>query len=194
MSRARCDLLLGQAYFLKFDPKLWAARQPYPPLGALYAAACVREAGHEVVLFDAMLADSVAEWDHALDRERPRVAALFEDSFNYLSKMCLLRMREAALSMIASARARGVPVLVAGSDATDHPELYLDGGADGVMVEVHPDPDAALSDAEQQLDLDLFRSLMDAIVPVHDHVRSLHGDPVLATAGGPVGGDGLAKH
>ena len=26
-------------------------------------------------------------------------------------------------------------------------------GADGVMVEVHPDPDAALSDAEQQLDL-----------------------------------------
>jgi radical SAM superfamily enzyme YgiQ (UPF0313 family) len=59
---------------------------------------------------------------------------LFEDSFNYLSKMCLLRMREAALSMIASARARGIPVLVAGSDATDHPELYLDGGADGVMV------------------------------------------------------------
>ncbi len=27
-------------------------------------------------------------------------------------------------------------------------------GADGVMVEVHPDPDAALSDAEQQLDIE----------------------------------------
>jgi 3-deoxy-7-phosphoheptulonate synthase len=70
-------------------------------------------------------------------------------------------------------------------------------GADGVMVEVHPDPDSALSDAEQQLDLDMFRSLMEAIVPVHDHVRRLHGDQVLAGAaatgaGNP--GDGLPRH
>ncbi len=33
------DVLFGQAYFLRFDPKLWEARQPYAPLGALYAAA-----------------------------------------------------------------------------------------------------------------------------------------------------------
>ena len=51
-------VLFGQAYFLKFDPKLWAAQQPYAPLGALYAAAAVRERGFEVVLFDAMLAQS----------------------------------------------------------------------------------------------------------------------------------------
>ena len=49
-------------------------------------------------------------------------------------------------------------------------------GADGVMVEVHPDPDAALSDAEQQLDIEAFRDLMAAIVPVHEHVRGLHAD------------------
>ena len=49
-------------------------------------------------------------------------------------------------------------------------------GADGVMVEVHPHPDDALSDAEQQLDLDQFRDLMSALGPVHEHVRSLHGD------------------
>jgi 3-deoxy-7-phosphoheptulonate synthase len=68
-------------------------------------------------------------------------------------------------------------------------------GADGVMVEVHPSPDEALSDAEQQLDLDQFRSLMEAIVPVHQHVRSLHGDPFLADAVPAVGAsDGLAKH
>ncbi|HEV8402992.1 MAG TPA: hypothetical protein VGQ31_08150, partial [Candidatus Limnocylindrales bacterium] len=47
-------------------------------------------------------------------------------------------------------------------------------GADGVMVEVHPNPDEALSDAEQQLDLDMFRDLMAAIVPVHEHVRGLY--------------------
>ena len=33
--------------------------------------------------------------------------------------------------MTALARARGVPVIVSGSDATDHPEVYLDAGADG---------------------------------------------------------------
>ena len=38
-------------------------------------------------------------------------------------------------------------------------------GADGVMVEVHPNPDDALSDAEQQLTLDQFRDMMAALVP-----------------------------
>ena len=126
-------VLFGQAYFLRFDPKLWDAGQPYAPLGALYAAAAVRARGYDVALFDAMLADSEAEWSDALDRHRPRYAVLYEDSFNYLSKMCLLRMREAALVMIDAARARGVTVVVAGSDASDHPELYLDHGARAVV-------------------------------------------------------------
>ena len=56
-------------------------------------------------------------------------------------------------------------------------------GADGVMVEVHPHPDEALSDAEQQLDLDGFRDLMEAIVPVHDHVRGLYAEPFSRTPG-----------
>ena len=54
-------------------------------------------------------------------------------------------------------------------------------GADGVMVEVHPNPDAALSDAEQQLTLGQFRSMMDELVPIHEHVRAMY-----AAAAGPV--------
>ena len=49
-------------------------------------------------------------------------------------------------------------------------------GADGIMVEVHPNPDEALSDAEQQLDFAGFESMMGAITGVHEHVRDLHGD------------------
>jgi anaerobic magnesium-protoporphyrin IX monomethyl ester cyclase len=128
------DVLLGQAYYLRFDPKLWEAQQPYAPLGTLYAASYLRQRGHEPALFDAMLADSVEDWSAALARTRPRVAAIYEDSFNYLSKMCLLRMREAALAMIDRARAAGVPVVVSGSDATDHPEVYLRRGADAVIL------------------------------------------------------------
>jgi 3-deoxy-7-phosphoheptulonate synthase len=55
-------------------------------------------------------------------------------------------------------------------------------GADGIMVEVHPRPDEALSDAEQQLDFAGFDSMMAAITAVHGHVRDLHGD-LLAAAG-----------
>jgi anaerobic magnesium-protoporphyrin IX monomethyl ester cyclase len=128
------DVLFGQAYFLRFDPKLWEAQQPYAPLGALYAAACVRERGYRVAMFDAMLAASEAEWTAALDRHRPRFAVIYEDNFNYLSKMCLLRMRQAALTMIDAARARGIRTIVAGADATDHPATYLDRGADFVVA------------------------------------------------------------
>ena len=128
------DVVIGQAYYLRFDPKLWQARQPYAPLGALYAAACVRQRGYRVALFDAMLAETEAEWAAALDRHRPKYAVIYEDSFNYLSKMCLLRMREAALTMIAAARSRHIPVIVSGSDASDHPATYLDGGADVVVT------------------------------------------------------------
>src|SRR5689334_8565596 len=119
------DVLLGQSYYLRFDPKLWAAMQPYPPLGALYAASLLRDAGHSVALFDAMLANSEADWVAALAREKPRFAVLFEDNFNYLSKMCLGRMREAAFVMIKAARESGATVIVGGADATDHPADYL---------------------------------------------------------------------
>jgi radical SAM superfamily enzyme YgiQ (UPF0313 family) len=128
------DVLFGQGYFLRFDPKLWSAHQPYAPLGALYAAASARAAGYEVALFDAMLADSEIEWTEAVERHRPRFAVIFEDNFNYLSKMCLSRMRDAALTMVAAARERGAVVIVGGSDASDHPGLYLEAGAEIVII------------------------------------------------------------
>ena len=54
-------------------------------------------------------------------------------------------------------------------------------GADGIMVEVHPRPDEALSDAEQQLDFEMFGSMMEAVTAVHDHVKDLHGDLLRAS-------------
>ncbi len=128
------DVLIGQSYFLRLDPKLWEAMQPYPPLGSLYAAAWLRRQGHRVAFFDAMLSRGPQDWEEALERNRPRFAVICEDSFNYLSKMCLLRMRQAALEMVAAARRRGCTVIVSGSDAADRCTLYLAGGADFVVV------------------------------------------------------------
>jgi len=81
------DVIFGQSYYLRFDPKLFEAMQPYQPLGTLYAASYIRSRAYDVALFDAMLADSEIEWEAALDRERPRFAVIYEDNFNYLSKM-----------------------------------------------------------------------------------------------------------
>jgi 3-deoxy-7-phosphoheptulonate synthase len=38
-------------------------------------------------------------------------------------------------------------------------------GTDGLLVEVHPNPAEALSDGQQQVDFDSFRSLVDGIGP-----------------------------
>ena len=128
------EILFGQAYYLRFDPKLWEAMQPYPPLGTLYAAGYIRSLGYDVALFDAMLAKSEEEWAQALDLHKPRFAVLFEDNFNYLSKMCLLRMRQAAFDMIEMARQRDCTVIVCGADASDHATDYLARGAEYVLI------------------------------------------------------------
>ena len=128
------QILLGQSYYLHFDPKLWRAMQPYPPLGTLYAASYLRQYGYEVALFDAMLAESEAQWGSALDEHKPQYAIIYEDNFNYLSKMCLLRMREAAFKMIDMAKSRGCIVILCGADATDHAEEYLERGADYCLL------------------------------------------------------------
>jgi radical SAM superfamily enzyme YgiQ (UPF0313 family) len=128
------QILFGQSYYLRFDPKLWEAMQPYPPLGTLYAASYIRAHGYDVALFDAMLAESEGEWARALDEHKPQYAVIYEDNFNYLSKMCLLRMREAAFTMIDMAKARGCTVILCGADVTDHPDKYLERGADYCII------------------------------------------------------------
>ena len=128
------DILVAHPYFLLHDPKQREKMKPYPPLATLLAAAVLRERGHRVALFDAMLADGVDGFRAALAVHRPRVVALVEDSFNFLTKMCTLAMREAAIEMIAAARAAGCRVVVNGSDPADRPGLDLAAGADAVLL------------------------------------------------------------
>jgi anaerobic magnesium-protoporphyrin IX monomethyl ester cyclase len=126
-------ILLAHSYYLRDDPKQLARMRPYPPLATLVVAALLRERGHEVALFDAMLAPGVDAFRETLRRTRPDTVGIVEDSFNFLTKMCTLRPRAAAVEMIAAARAAGCRVAVNSSDATDHPQRYLDAGADAVL-------------------------------------------------------------
>jgi 3-deoxy-7-phosphoheptulonate synthase len=48
-------------------------------------------------------------------------------------------------------------------------------GADGLIIEVHPDPDRALSDGMQSLNLHLFEKLMREVEKIASALgRSLH--------------------
>src|ERR1700761_4882778 len=128
------NILFSHSYFLRFDPKQWALGQPYAPLGTLYAAALMRENGYKVSLFDTMFVADPAEAEIAIDDARPDYFVLYDDGFNYLTKMCLTNMREAAFAMCKMAKARGCTVIVSSSDSTDRYEEYLKEGADFVII------------------------------------------------------------
>jgi anaerobic magnesium-protoporphyrin IX monomethyl ester cyclase len=127
------DVLLTHSYHLPYDRKQVRKMEPYPPLGTLYAAGLLREQGISVAVFDPMLREPESGLEEALRVHRPKIVALYEDDFNFLSKMCLTRMRELAWEMIAIAREYDARVVVHGSDATDHAAEFLSRGADCVL-------------------------------------------------------------
>jgi len=66
-----------------------------------------------------------------------------------------------------------LPVVVDPSHATGSRELIapmakaaVAAGADGLMIEIHPSPETALSDSQQQLNLKEFATLMEELEPV----------------------------
>src|ERR1700755_2192242 len=107
--------------------------QPYRPLGTLYAAAALRARGFSVALFDAMLSEPEEGFAASFAEHSPRIVVIYEDDFNFLTKMCLTRMREVAWKIAEVAKKNDVPVIVHGSDASDHPDLFLCSGIDYVL-------------------------------------------------------------
>ena len=126
-------ILFTHSYFYRFDPKSWLMRQPYPPLGTILAAAVIRQEGYPVALFDTNLKDSPNEIIPVLTELRPRYLVVYDDCFNYLTKMCLTNMRDAAFEMIKIGKTHGCIVIISSSDSTDHYQKYLDKGADYVI-------------------------------------------------------------
>jgi anaerobic magnesium-protoporphyrin IX monomethyl ester cyclase len=127
-------ILFSHSYFMRFDPKQWATGQPYAPIGTLYAAALMRQKGHSISFLDTMFAYGPEEIILPLQKNDPDYFVIYDDGFNYLTKMCLTNMREAAFEMMKFARQKNCKVIVSSSDATDHFEQYLDEGADFVIL------------------------------------------------------------
>jgi len=127
------QVLLTHSYHLPYDSKQLRKMQPYTPIGTLYAATALRAEGIPVAAFDSMLEEPSAEFVAMLEEHRPKIVAVYEDDFNFLSKMCLTRMREVAWKMAKAAHAIGAVVIAHGSDSTDNPVLFLENGFDYVL-------------------------------------------------------------
>jgi len=127
-------VLFSHSYFMRFDPKQWATGQPYPPLATIGAAAHLRENGFRVALFDTLFEATPETVAPLLQSQRPDFFVVYDDGFNYLTKMCLTNMRDAAFRMIQLAHQNGAVVIVSSSDSTDHYQSYLEKGADFVLL------------------------------------------------------------
>jgi anaerobic magnesium-protoporphyrin IX monomethyl ester cyclase len=126
-------VLFANSYFYRLDSKQWRFKQPYPPLGTIQAAAVIREAGFSVSLFDANLSDNPYEISILLHQEKPAYLVIYDDGFNYLTKMCLSVMRDAAFVMAMEGKKAGCTVIISSSDSTDQVENYLDHQVDYVI-------------------------------------------------------------
>ena len=127
-------ILFTHSYFYQFDHKQWEAKQPYPPLGTIYTAAVMRQAGYEVFLFDTALIDTPEKIIPVIEKENPDYLVIYDDGFNFLTKMCLTNMREAAFRMAEIGKKYGITVIASSSDAADHFEKYLNHGATVYLI------------------------------------------------------------
>lgn len=154
------DILFTHSYFYKFDSKQWGFKQPYPPLGTILAASVMREEGFKVGLVDTALADGPEIIAPVLKKTPPKYLVIYDDGFNYLTKMCLTTMREAAFDMIQMAKGQGCQVILCSSDSTDHYQKYLDAGADFILL---GEGEVTLKELVRRLENNESHSSIDAI-------------------------------
>lgn len=138
----------------------------------------MRENNYKVALFDTMFVSDPEEVIPFIEKNKPDLFVIYDDGFNYLTKMCLTNMRRAAFSMGKIAKAEGCTVIVSSSDSTDRYEEYLKEGADFVII----------GEAEQTL-LELtnymesggkdYSAIKGLAYPRNGHVVKTPGRPVL---------------
>lgn len=115
---SRPDILLANSYFMAYDRKDERIEGPFAPLGPLYIASCIREAGLVPAFFDGTHARGVDDFAHVLDAARHRGVGVYATVIS----------RHVALRMAAFAHRRGIPVVAGGPDPSSAPHVYLTSG------------------------------------------------------------------
>jgi anaerobic magnesium-protoporphyrin IX monomethyl ester cyclase len=118
------DILLGHAYFLKYDVIERRVMKPYPPLGILYLSAFLKREGFSVDIFDATFRD-FGDFEATVKRVRPQIVGLYA---NIITRDNVLRLAQIA-------KANGVEfVLAGGPDASEWCDQYFANGVDIIGI------------------------------------------------------------
>lgn len=126
-------ILISHSYFLHLDSKELAFKKPYPPLASIALAAWIRqELGMDIEFYDVMFDKDESGLIESIEKIQPDVFILYDDDFNFLTKMCLENMRKAIFRMIEKVEKKGV-FIAHSSDASDQARLYLNKGFDFIV-------------------------------------------------------------
>ena len=114
------DILLGHAYFLKYDVIERRVMKPYPPLGILYLSAYLKRVGFGVQVFDSTFKD-FQDFEAVVQRTKPRIVGLYANIIT----------RDNVFRLARIAKANGVEfVIVGGPDASEWYDRYFANGVD----------------------------------------------------------------
>src|SRR5262245_46101946 len=97
------DILLGHAYFLKYDLIERRVMTPYPAVAILYLSAFLKREGFSVEVFDATFRD-FGDFEDTVKRVRPQILGLYANIIT----------RENVLRLAKIAKANGVEFVLAG--------------------------------------------------------------------------------
>ena len=120
-------VLLAHGYFLHEDAKERALMRPYPPLGLLYIAGHLRDAGHQVLVHDSTFG-TLEGLFHQLHAERPGCLGLYVNLMTRANIVRILkRVRQDPVL-------RSLPIVLGGPETRAHAERFLRHGADACVV------------------------------------------------------------
>jgi len=126
-------ILISHSYFLNLDSKEAAFKKPYPPLASITLAAWIKqEMSLDAEFYDVMFDKNESGLISAIEKTKPDVFILYDDDFNFLTKMCLENMRNAVLAIMEKIEKKGL-FIAHSSDASDQAELYLKTGFDFIV-------------------------------------------------------------
>lgn len=107
------------------DPTQGKRRSPFPPLGLMYVASALREAGFKASILDCTFLSNLEEVEQRIDAARPRAVGIYS----------MITMTKNALRLARAAKRSKMIVIFGGPDPSLDPHKYLDtGSVDYVVV------------------------------------------------------------
>lgn len=120
-------VLLSHGYFLHEDAKEQALMRPYPPLGLLYIAGHLRDAGHDVQVYDSTFGSLEALYDKLRDHQ-PGCLGLY---VNLMTRANIVRILK---QVRQDPVLKELPIVLGGPETRAHAERFLQFGATACVV------------------------------------------------------------